>query len=188
MCGKIAHDALSVLCAAVFFALTSVSFGGQAPAPKKEERKKAGFNRDAPVVITSNWMEVDRKKNTITYRGRVVATQADMTLKSERVVAHYSPDMKQLREVVAEGNVEVTQGDRVATGTRAVFNGAAQTITLTGNAKVKQGESEVSGARIILFIDEDRAVAEGGIQERVKATIYPGDFEGREKAGSGSKR
>ena len=85
--------------------------------------------------------------------------------------------MKQLKEVVAEGKVHVTQGNRVATGTKAVFNGKAQTITLTGNPVVRQGNNQVSGSRITFFIAQDRAVVEGGAQQRVKAIIFPGELK-----------
>ncbi len=162
---------------------------------KKEEKKKSqgtGFqvSKKDPIIITSNWMEADRKKNTVIYKGQVVAVQADITMKSDKLTAYYEPDMKQLKEVVAEGNVHVTQADRVATGTKGMLNGEAQTITLTGNPVVRQGNSEVSGTRIIFFIEEDRAVAEGGAQQRVKATIFPEEFEKREKGmvGPGKER
>ena len=41
---------------------------------------------------------------------------------------------------------------------------------------VRQGSSQISGSRIIFYIREDRAVAEGGSQ-RVTATIYPEELQ-----------
>lgn len=158
-------------------------------AGKETKKKSEGTSFQAshkePIFITSNWMEADRKKNTITYKGQVVAIQADMTMRSETLTAHYDPDMKQLREAVAEGKVQVDQGDKRARGAKAVFNGKAQTVTLTGSPVVRQGNSEVSGNRIIFFMEEDRAVVEGG-SERVKAIIFPEELEGRQKGGAGS--
>ncbi len=68
----------------------------------------------------------------------------------------------------------------MAMGTKAVFSGKGQSITLTGNPVVRQGNSEVSGNRITFFIEEDRAVVEGG-NERVKATIFPEEFGKEQK-------
>ncbi len=155
----------------------------------QEPKKKSGgaafqASRKDPIIITSNWMEADRKKNTITYKGQVVAVQADMTMRSETLTAYYDPAMKQLREAIAEGKVQVVQGDKNARGAKAVFNGKAQTVTLTGSPVVRQGNNEVSGGRITFFIEEDRAVVEGG-NERVKAIIFPEELQDREK-GTGS--
>lgn len=164
------------------------AWAGQASgkeAKKKPEGTSFQASHKEPIFITSNWMEADRKKNTITYRGQVVAIQADMTMRSETLTAYYDPDMKQLKEAVAEGKVQVDQGDKHARGAKAVFNGTAQTVTLTGSPVVRQGNSEVSGNRITFFMEEDRAVVEGG-SERVKAIIFPEELEGRQKGGAGS--
>lgn len=150
-------------------------------AGKKGDQGPFKLDTDKPIFITSDRMEVDRKKGILTYSGRVVAVQGEMTMNSANLSASYSEDMKKVKEIIAEGNVQIVQGDRVATGAKSVFNGDAQTITLTGSpAVVKQGNNEVSGSRIVFYIEEDRAIAEGG-SERVKATIFPEEF--KKKAG-----
>jgi lipopolysaccharide export system protein LptA len=168
--------------------LHSFALAGQAASETKKETKKKSDgaaqrpSKSDPVYITSDWMEANRQKNTLIYKGRVVAVQADMTMRSDTLTAFLDPDLKQIREAIAEGTqVQVTKGDRVATGTKAIFDGVAQTVTLTGNPVVRQGNSEVSGERIIFFIDEDRAVAEGGKNQRVKATIFPEELQKQSK-------
>lgn len=169
-------------------AVGSLAFGGESPEPAKKKASGASFetNRKDPIFITSDQMEVDRKKNTITYKGNVVTKQGEMTLRSESLTATYNPDMKRLQRVVAEGKVQVSHGDRVATGTKAVLKDEDQTITLTGNPVIQQGNSQVSGARITFFIQEDRATVEGGT-ERVRATVFPQELKGRER-GRGQER
>lgn len=167
-----------------------VSFAPSYGAAAKEDTKKKGsgaafeFNRKDPIYITSDWMEVDQKKNTITYKGRVVAIQADMTMRSETLTAYYEPEMKQMKEIVAEGSVQATQGERVATGDKAVFNDKTKTVTLTGNPVMRQGNSQVSGTRIIYYVEDDRAVAEGKGEVRVRAVIFPEELQKKEKAGA----
>jgi lipopolysaccharide export system protein LptA len=157
----------------------------QEPAAKTRKKQQAGgfkFDKEAPIVITSDRMEMDRKKGMVTYTGRVVAVQGEMTMHSKSLTASYSEDLQKMKEIVAEGNVHITQGDRVATGSKSVFNDQAQTITLTGSpAVVKQGNNEVIGPRIIFFIEEDRAIAEGGGGDRIKATIFPEELKKKEK-------
>jgi lipopolysaccharide export system protein LptA len=64
------------------------------------------FNKKEPIYITSDWMEVDQKKNTITYKGRVVTIQSEMTMRSETLTAVYDPEMKQIKQIIAEGKLE----------------------------------------------------------------------------------
>lgn len=163
---------------------------GQAGVTKEETKKKSGttafeFNKKDPIYITADWMEVDQKKNTITYKGRVVTVQADMTMRSETLTAVYDPDMKQMKQIVAEGRVHATQGNRLATGEKAIFDDKNKTVTLTGNPVMRQGNSQVTGTRIIYFVDQDRAVAEGKDQIRVVATIFPEELQKQDKGEAG---
>ena len=127
------------------------------------------------ITITSDRMELDQKKNSIVYLGNVVTARGNVTMKSDTLTVIYNPEMKRLTEVVAEGNLEITQGDRIATGTKAIFNSENNSVVLTGDPVVRQGNSQVSGCRIILFIGEERGVVDGGCQ-RVKAVIFPDDL------------
>jgi lipopolysaccharide export system protein LptA len=164
-----------------------------AATAKEETKQKSGnggfeLNKKDPIYITSDWMEVDQKKNTITYKGRVVMVQAEMTMRSEALTAHYDPEMKRMGQIVAEGKVNATQGDRVATGEKAVFDDKAKTVTLTGNPIMRQGNNQVSGTRVIYFMEQDRAVAEGDGKVRVQATIFPDELQKREKGDSAADK
>ena len=154
---------------------------------KEEAKKKSAtgfeFNKKDPIYITSDWLEVDQKKNTITYKGRVVTVQAEMTMRSEVLTAFYDEGMKQMQQLVADGKVNATQGSRVATGDRAVFDDKAKTVTLTGSPMMRQGNSQVTGTKIVYFIEQDRAVTEGDGKVRVQATIFPEELQKQEKTG-----
>jgi lipopolysaccharide export system protein LptA len=156
-----------------------------AAAAAKDEGNKSGtgfeFNKKDPIYITSDWMEVDQKKNTIAYKGRVVTIQNDMTMRSETLTAYYDPEMKQMKQIVAEGKVNATQGNRVATGDKAVFDDKAKTVTLTGSPVMRQGNSQVSGAKVVYYVEQDKATAEGDGKVRVQATIFPEELKGREQ-------
>src|ERR671924_1489910 len=155
----------------------AVVCAADAPAPPRDETKKAGMsafelNKKDPIYITADWMEVDKKKNTITYKGRVVTVQADMTMRSETLTAYYDPEMKKMKQIIAEGKVNATQGNRVATGQKAVFDDQAKTVTLTGSPMMRQGNSQVSGVKIVYFIEQDKSVVEGDDKIPVRATIF----------------
>ena len=113
-----------------------------------------------------------------------------MTMRSETLTAYYDPESKQMRQIVAEGKVNATQGNRVATGDKAVFDDQAKTITLTGNPVMRQGNSQVSGTKVVYFMDQDRAIAEGDGKIRVQATIFPDELKGQDNgdAKTGSQK
>ena len=104
------HDSLSLLSWCLLVLLLSsaaVYSAADAPAPATEQTKKGGtsafeLSKKDPIYITADWMEVDQTKNTITYKGRVVTVQADMTMRSETLTAYYDPQMKQMSQIVAE--------------------------------------------------------------------------------------
>jgi lipopolysaccharide export system protein LptA len=161
-------------------------------ARSKSDDSVFEFNKKEPIYITSDWMEVDQKKNTITYKGRVVTIQSEMTMRSETLTAVYDPEMKQIRQIIAEGKVNAVQGTRMATGDKAIFDEKAKTVTLTGNPVMRQGNSQVTGSRIIYYIDQDRAVAEGKDSVRVQVTIFPDELQkerdGKSEAGSSTAK
>jgi lipopolysaccharide export system protein LptA len=145
------------------------------------------FNKKDPIYITADWMEVDQVKSTIIYKGRVVAVQSDMTMRSDVLTAYYDPEMKQMKQIVLDGKVNATQGARVATGDRAVFDDKAKTVTLTGNPVMRQGNNQVSGAKVVYFIEQDRAMVESDGKVRVSATIFPEELKVREQGDAKSK-
>ena len=164
---------------------SSVTAAAAAPA-KDDTKKKTGgaafeFNKKDPIYITSDWMEVDQKKNTVTYKGRVVTVQAEMTMRSDILTAYYDMDTKQMKQIIAEGKVNATQGNRVATGEKAVFDDKAKTVTLTGSPVMRQGNSQVSGVKVIYFVEQDKSIVEGDDKNRVRATIFPEELKSREQ-------
>ena len=180
-----------ILSAIVLGAFLAASFPAtRAEAAAAEGKKSVNafeFNKKDPIYITADWMEVDQAKSTIVYKGRVVAVQSDMTMRSDALIAYYDPEMKQMKQIVLDGKVNATQGTRVATGDRAVFDDKAKTVTLTGNPVMRQGNNQVSGAKVVYFIEQDRAMVESDGKTRVSATIFPEELKAREQGDSKSQ-
>ena len=77
-----------------------------------------------------------------------------------------------VHQIVAAGHVRMDDGTRTATGGRAVFEQSERTVVLTENPVLHEGSNEVIGDRVVVFLDENRSVVEGG-HKRVKAVLYP---------------
>src|ERR1051326_6525844 len=106
--------AISIFCMSISVAVSGPAFSANAPAaPKDDTESKTGsafeFNKKDPIYITSDWMEVAQVKTNNTYKRRVVTLQADMTNPNDSLPAYYDDNMKQMKQIVAEGKVNATQ-------------------------------------------------------------------------------
>src|SRR5262249_9663070 len=81
---------------------------------------------------------------------------------SAQANAPNTSSQQQIKEVVAEGNVDITSGDRHATAKKAVFTQATRTVVLTGNAILQEGENRVNGEKVTVYLDDKRTIVDGG--------------------------
>lgn len=154
-----------------------------------------------PIQIKADTLEFDYKGSLITYRGNVQVAQGDVTLESDRLAISYDPaavrregqgakgvgspsrGADRVKQIIAEGNVRIRQGERLAEGRRAVFDQTKQTIVLSDGAVLHDGPNQVAGERIVVYLQEQRSVVESGSSSRVTAVLYPGQGEGGERRG-----
>lgn len=124
-------------------------------------------NRDEPVQIESDALEIRDKDKKATFSGKVHVVQGDTDVRCATLVVYYEDDQKaatvgakaaptttegqRIRRLEAMGNVIVTQKDQTATGDRGEFDMHANTITLIGHVVVSQGKNVLRGDR--LFVD-----------------------------------
>ncbi len=128
-----------------------------------------------PINIKSDTLNLDYKANVVTFSGHVNAVQADAILTSETLTVNYLKDFHQVTDMVADGNVRISQGTRFATGDHGVFDQAKHTVTLTGNPVVHDGEDQVSGTRITCHLDTGKCDVEGA-----RAVFFPKEQKTRD--------
>jgi lipopolysaccharide export system protein LptA len=135
-----------------------------------------------PVALTvrSNKMEFDLKKGRLAYDGDVEIKHGDVTLNANSLLLTFTPGKPDdLREVRADGGVEVVRGHEVARGRSAVYNPTEATLKLVGDASLGSGPNLVEGESVIIYLDEGRAIVERG-DEPVRAIIEPGSLDDEE--------
>src|SRR5215472_14637664 len=93
------------------------------------------------------------------------------------------PDTGRVQNIVAVGNVRIDQGTRWAVGGQAVFDQGQRTLVLTENPVLHDGPNVVAGDRVIVYLDENRSIVEGG-RKRVKAVLYPNSDTNNPNAGT----
>jgi lipopolysaccharide transport protein LptA len=124
-------------------------------------------NPDAPIEILAGSLHVDDTKSNALFAGSVRARQDGFLLTTPTLRAEYSGRIglagqtgaaaglrkqpMKLRFIRASNPVEVTSGtDMQANGEQAVFDMAANTVTISGNVVLKRGRQVVRGEKLLI--------------------------------------
>src|SRR5262245_38516328 len=143
-------------------------------------------NRDKPVQITSNTLEVRDKEKRATFIGNVIVVQGDVTMKSKTLDVFYDqegnadakpppgamPEQQQIRRLEAKGGVVVTQKEETATGDVAIFDTPTNTVMLIGNVVITKGPQVIRGERLTVDLTTSESRVEGG-PKGVQALFLP---------------
>ena len=83
---------------------------------------------------------------------------------------------QKIKRLEAHGDVVVTQKDQTATGELGIFDMKANTVTLTGNVMMTQGQNVLRGDRLIVDLTTGVSRVESGKkgQGRVQGLFLPG--------------
>jgi len=177
---------LAVGAAALLLAVSPAALAAEPPpaaaagrtAPAKSGAPFGGLSlHDSrePISVRSDKLEFSYRDRLLTYTGQVVVTQGDLTLKADVLKVTITEDeANRLEQIVATGGVEISQGKRSASGGKAVFDQRARNIVLSDGAVLSEGPNKISGDRVIVYLDEERSVVEGG-DGRVQALLFPGE-------------
>jgi lipopolysaccharide export system protein LptA len=123
-----------------------------------------GHNTNAPVDVTSDRIEVQDRADRAVFTGNVHATQADLSLETQRLTVAYSGGSNnlQINRLDAAGGVVVHSPSETAKGDFGVYDLDRKLITLIGNVQLTRENNQVNGARLVIDLDSGRAVIDGG--------------------------
>ena len=137
---------------------------------------------DSPMHVAGDRMEVSQTDRTILFEGHVVVQQDDITITGKRlkVFAMSGQDksgeptmMDKVDRIEVEGDVTISQKEKVATSDKAVYYHQEQKIVLIGSPKVAQGQDTVQGRVITMYMAQGKSVVEGGEESPVHAVLHP---------------
>jgi len=157
----------SLLLAVLMLAGVSAAAQAQGQAGKGAPNALQGFseNRGQPIAIEAARLEVRDKSKVATFSGNVKVVQGDTTLRCKTLVVFYEDQAtpgaakaaspgpggsQQISRLEARGAVVVTQKDQTATGDLGLFEMRTNTVTLSGNVVVSQGQNVVQGEKLIV--------------------------------------
>lgn len=134
-------------------------------------------SKGGPIEIRADSFVLKNQVRTLRYEGNVEAVQADTTLRCRALTLRYTED-NQIRDGVCEDDVKFTSADRVVTAGVAELVRNRQTITLTRDVRIWQGENEIRGDQAKIFLDDQRIVVDGSPERPVRTMVQSGGTSG----------
>jgi lipopolysaccharide export system protein LptA len=126
----------------------------------------------AAVETHAKQLAYDESTGQAVYTGDVVIRQADLVSKSPEATMTLAPDGSQIQTVVAGEPVEIQQGARKATGTRATYTPASETLVIVGDKVVlKDPAQEVVGRSLTFHVGDDRILVDGREEVRTETIL-----------------
>jgi lipopolysaccharide transport protein LptA len=130
------------------------------------------------MEVLADHMEFDYQKGSLSYEGNVRVTHGGVKLKSDLLTITFKPGAdKPLDTIRASGNVQVDYGQETASGDVALYDPQRGTVTLSGGAHLGSGKSSIEGESVVVYLDEGKAIIEGGSKGPVRALIDPDSLD-----------
>jgi len=114
-----------------------------------------GFgSKGSPVNIESDELEINEKKGTAIFTGRVEANQDKFRLSSASLEVFYNSNKEKgptkVTQMEALGNVVIITKAQKITGSKAFFDMLKDTVTVTGDVVVTQGQNVIRGQKLLV--------------------------------------
>jgi lipopolysaccharide transport protein LptA len=129
----------------------------------------------APISIGADELEALSRKGQreLEFRGHVQVTQADLSLRSDRLQAFYPSGASQPDRLVAEGTVQLVSGARHVRCDRATYDVTREHLVCVGDAEFVEGENSLRGDAIEFDLGADRVLVKGNARVVVRAEPAP---------------
>lgn len=188
----------------VLIGCESSAFAQGAPAAKGGANLPNAFqgfsrDRDDPVRIEANSLEIHDKDRYAVFSGNVVVQQGESIMRSRELKVHYEGSVREsqnqkgatakpagesvrsepaqrIRRLEALGGVVITNKDQKATGDTGVFDMRTNTATIIGNVVISQGPNVMRGDKLVVDLKTGYSRLEAGSKgggSRVQGLFVP---------------
>jgi lipopolysaccharide export system protein LptA len=167
-----------------------------------------GFSRDRdePVRIEANSLEIHDKDSYALFSGNVTVQQGDSVLRTRELKVYYQGSLRpkekgeisklpgtpavtndpaqRIRRLEALGGVTVTNKDQKASGDLGVFDMPTNTATITGNVVISQGPNVMRADKLIVDLKTGYSRLEAGGKggpQRVQGLFLPSSIDEKKK-------
>jgi lipopolysaccharide export system protein LptA len=170
-------------------------------APAAQAQLATGPNNNGPIDVTADKLEMVDAEHLAIWRGNVEAVQNGSRLVADTLNVYFAgksaapakpapkaagpggaslgQDWGAVQRMVAEGHVFFVSQDQTARGEHAVYELEPDTITMTGDVVVVQGDNVVKGDKLVIQVKTGHADIISNAQgrnkpERVRGVFYNG--------------
>ena len=136
-----------------------------------------------PLDIEADHSELFNPENRAVWTGNVNVVQGTSSLRADRIEVFFdgqstgsgpTGNLGNIERIVATGNVFYTTPEHGARGDRGVYLLAEETITLTGDVVITQGEDVFTATRFVTdLVTGNSSFGEAGDGARVRMVIHP---------------
>jgi lipopolysaccharide export system protein LptA len=131
-----------------------------------------GLRQDTslPVEIEADSLTVNNADGSAEFTGNVLVGQGDMRLTAGRIRVEYGADGKSINRLIASGGVTLANAAEAAEAQEAIYTIASGEVVMTGDVLLTQGQTALSGQKLII----DLKAGTGRMEGRVQTTFIPG--------------
>lgn len=152
---------------AVMLSFGGVLGAGQLAAQSGISLGGTAQNRSAPVEIFSDQLSVSQADGTAVFTGNAQIRQGSFGLEANRLSVLYTDAQRQIAKITADGDVFFTNGVERAEAKNAIYDVAQETLHLTGDVLLLQGQSAISGDDLILDLVKGTGVFRGNVRTSI---------------------
>ncbi len=168
----------------VLFVLLALMLLSSALVAEDQTQEKAANAGDDQIQIVADKLITNTEEKFAEFSGDVRARQGNFVITSDRLRIYYQTDPdgagdqvgrdESIKQVVASGNVQVSNGKYTAETDRAEYDLETQVVVLIGeNSTLKSKKNTLTGSKITVERKTGQMKVESHPQKRVKAVFYP---------------
>ncbi len=132
------------------------------------------FDSGQPVEISADALSVDQASGEAVFDGNVLVVQGDVRMSAGKVVIVYATDgsgsANGIARLLASGGVTFVTATDAAEADTAEYSIDDGIVTLDGNVLLNQGQTAISGERLVV----DLSSGSGRMEGRVRTVIGGG--------------
>jgi lipopolysaccharide export system protein LptA len=170
--------ALRTLVLAAFAAIVLATL----PALAQQTDLFSGFGTkgNGPIEVDAKTLEIieEGDQRISIFSGGVTVRRGNTTMKAAQIKLFSkkeaeATDQSGFTRMEATGTVYVNSGKQTITGSQAIVDNRAQTITLSGNVVLSQGKDVLSAERLVIDMATGRATVEQVPGKSIRMVITP---------------
>ena len=154
-----------------------------------------------PIDMSGDHLELIDAQHVAVWSGKVEALQGADRMRAENVKLYFAgsgnataaaggKSWGDVQRIEASGTVYFVTPQQTARGDTAVYNVAGDTVTMTGNVVVSQGQSVLRGDRLVIEVKSGHATISSqatgrNSTGRVRGVFYPNASKPKPAAASG---